>query len=112
MLAADVDPAAEMVLGNGWGVRREWLAYAARSDRCVALVADADGEIVATGVGTINGPAGWIGSIFVAPAQRGRGLGRAITEAIIDRLRAAGCRTLLLVATAEGRPLARPAGRL
>ena len=50
-------------------------------------------------------PVGWIGTIFVAPAWRGQGLGRAITQAIIDRLEAAGCRTLVLVATAEGRRL-------
>ena len=66
MLPTDVDRATEMVLGHGWGVRREWLAFATESDRCTALVAELDGEIVATGVGTSNGPAGWLGSIFVA----------------------------------------------
>ena len=105
LLAADVDRATEMVLGYGWGVRREWLAFAASHDRCVPLVAEADGEIVATGVGTANGPAGWVGSIFVAPDRRGGGLGRAMTETIIDRLASAGCRSLVLVATSEGRRL-------
>jgi GNAT superfamily N-acetyltransferase len=105
MLPTEVDRATEMVLGHGWGVRREWLAFAAGSDRCTALVADLNGEIVATGVGTASGPAGWIGSIFVAPDQRGHGLGVAITQAVIDRLDAAGCRTLVLVATVDGRRL-------
>jgi len=105
MLPGDVDRATEMVLGHGWGVRREWLAFAAAHPRCVALVADDAGEIVATGVGTINGPAGWVGSIFVAPERRGVGLGRGITQAIIDRLESAGCRTLVLVATNAGRQL-------
>ena len=105
MLPADVDAATEMVLGHGWGVRRDWLAYAAGSAACASFVA-MDGErVVATGVGTANGPVGWIGSIFVAPDQRGRGLGRAVTQAIIDALDAAGCRTLCLVATAEGQRL-------
>ncbi len=105
LLPTDVDRATEMVLGYGWGVRREWLAFAAAHDHCVPLVAEADGELIATGVGTANGPAGWVGSIFVAPDRRGGGLGRAITEAIIDRLTAAGCRSLVLVATSEGRRL-------
>src|SRR5829696_9193994 len=105
MLPADVDAATEMVLGHGWGVRREWLAFAATNDRCVPLVAEADGAIVATGVGTANGATGWIGSIFVAPDRRGSGLGHAMTQAIIDRLDTAGCRTLLLVATRDGRRL-------
>jgi GNAT superfamily N-acetyltransferase len=105
LLPPDVDRATEMVLGHGWGVRREWLAFAAGHDRCVPMVADADGEIVATGVGTVNGAAGWVGSIFVAPDSRGTGLGRALTQAIIDRLDAAGCRSLVLVATNDGRRL-------
>jgi GNAT superfamily N-acetyltransferase len=105
MQPSDVVPAAEMILGQGWGVRREWLEFATTQSACVPLVAEAEGRIVATGVGTANGPVGWIGTIFVAPERRGQGLGRAITQAIIDRLDAAGCVTLVLVATSEGRRL-------
>ena len=105
MRPADVDAAAELILGNDWGVRREWLEFAATQPACYPLVAEADGEIVGTGVGTANGPVGWIGTIFIAPDRRGRGLGRAITQAIIDRLESAGCRSLVLVATSEGRRL-------
>lgn len=105
MLPADVDAATEMVLGHGWGVRREWLAYAAGSAACAPFVAMADERVVATGVGTANGPVGWIGSIFVAQDQRGQGLGHAVTQAIIDALEAGGSRTFCLVATAEGQRL-------
>jgi len=105
MSPTDVAPSAEMILRNEWGVRRDWLAFAAAQPECVPIVAEADGSIVATGVGTASGLVGWIGTIFVEPARRGQGLGRAITQAIIDRLEAAGCRTLVLVATAEGRRL-------
>jgi GNAT superfamily N-acetyltransferase len=105
MLPSDVDAATEMILANDWGVRREWLDLAATEPECVPMVADDDGRIVGTGVGTANGPVGWIGTIFIEPAWRGQGLGRAITEAIIDRLDSTGCRTLVLVATAEGRRL-------
>jgi ribosomal protein S18 acetylase RimI-like enzyme len=105
MLPADVAPATELILVNEWGVRREWLAFAASNPACVPLVADAEGEIVGTGVGTANGNVGWLGTIFLAPAWRGRGFGRAITQALVDRLETAGCRTLVLVATREGRRL-------
>src|SRR5829696_6763211 len=80
----DVEEATEMVLARGWGVRREWLAFAASHQACAPLVAEEKRAIVATGVGTANGAVGWIGSIFVDPAFRGRGLGRAMTQAIID----------------------------
>jgi len=105
MTCDDVDPAAELILGNDWGVRREWLEFATTQAACTPVVADADGEIVGTGIGTANGPVGWIGTIFIAPDRRGRGLGRALTQAIIDGLESAGCRTLALVATTEGRRL-------
>jgi GNAT superfamily N-acetyltransferase len=105
MLPADVDPAADMILGHEWGVRREFLAFATSQPACVPMVAEADGAIVGTGVGTLNGPVGWIGTIFLAPEWRGQGIGRAITQSIIDRLQAAGARTLVLVATADGRRL-------
>ena len=105
MLPADVDAAAEMILANDWGVRRDWLSFASTQPACSPLVAEVDGTIVGTGVGTANGPVGWIGTIFLEPAWRGQGIGRALTQEIIDRLEAAGCRTLVLVATADGRRL-------
>jgi GNAT superfamily N-acetyltransferase len=105
MLLADVDAATEMILANDWGVRRDWLALAATQPACLPMVAVADGAIVGTGVGTANGAVGWIGTIFIEPAWRGKGVGRAITQSIIDGLDAAGCRTLVLVATEEGRRL-------
>lgn len=105
MLPADVDAATEMVLGHGWGVRRAWLAFAASSEHCFPVVATAEGEIVATGVGTANGAVGWVGSVFVAPEQRRSGLGRAVTQAVLDHLESAGCATIVLVATSEGRRL-------
>ena len=37
--------------------------------------------------------------------MRGRGLGRALTEAPIDEAEGAGCQTLVLVATDAGQPL-------
>jgi len=105
MTRADVDPTTELILGNDWGVRREWLEFATTQTACVPIVAEADGEIVGTGVGTASGAAGWIGTIFIAPDRRGHGLGRAITQSIIDGLESAGCRSLVLVATREGRRL-------
>jgi GNAT superfamily N-acetyltransferase len=105
MRAEDVEAATELILGNEWGVRREWLEFATTQPACCPVVAEAGGAIVGTGVGTANGPVGWIGTIFIAPDRRGRGLGQAITQEIIDRLVTAGCRSLALVATTEGRRL-------
>lgn len=105
MTAADVEIATDVVLQGGWGDRRSWFTFATGHDECRPFVAEEDGRIVGTAVGTINGNAGWVGTIFVAPEARGRGVGGALTDATVDALDAAGCRTQLLVATNEGRPL-------
>ncbi|MBF8289370.1 MAG: family N-acetyltransferase [Chloroflexi bacterium] len=105
MLAADVEPAAAAILRADWGDRRTWFEFATTQAECRPVVAEVDGVVVGTGVGTANGSVGWVGTIWVESAQRGRGLGRALTQAVIDGLEAAGCRTLLLVATDEGLPL-------
>ena len=55
-----------------------------------------------TGVATVNGSVGWIGTIWVDPDWRRHGLGMALTPATIERPKTAGCRTLVLVATDAG----------
>jgi GNAT superfamily N-acetyltransferase len=105
MTPDDIETATDVVLSGGWGDRRVWFTFAATHERCVPLIAELDDEVVGTAVGTVNGSAGWVGTVFVAPAARGRGVGGALTDATIEALEASGCRTLVLVATDEGRPI-------
>jgi ribosomal protein S18 acetylase RimI-like enzyme len=106
MTPADIEPASEAILADDWGDRRAWFEFAVGHPQCHVFVACGDDEaILGTGVATVNGPVGWIGTIWVASRVRGRGLGLALTEATIDAAERAGCRTLVLVATESGRPL-------
>ena len=105
MEPADVDHAADVMIGGGWGDRRRFLSFTLDHPGCVPLVAEADGSVVGTGVATVNGPVGWIGMIFVDEALRGRGIGSALTEAVIAELTAAGCVSLALLASPLGRPI-------
>jgi GNAT superfamily N-acetyltransferase len=106
MVAADIEPASVAMAADDWGDRRTWFSFAVASSACRPFVAvDADGDIAGTGVATINGRVGWIGTIWVRSDLRRRGLGRALTEATIDAAETDGCRTLVLVATDRGRPL-------
>jgi GNAT superfamily N-acetyltransferase len=106
MTSADVGPASLAVLAGGWGERRSWFTFAADSPLVHAFVAtDPDGGIVGTGVATVNGSVAWIGTIWVHEAWRGQGVGRRLTEASIQAAEDAGCRSLLLVATDQGRRL-------
>jgi GNAT superfamily N-acetyltransferase len=105
MTAADVDPSTALILREAWGDRRAWFEFATSQPECRPVVAEIDGEIIGTGVGTANGAVGWVGTIFVASDRRRSGLGRALTEEVCKALEGDGCRTLVLVSTDEGLPL-------
>jgi GNAT superfamily N-acetyltransferase len=105
MTAVDTGAAAELLRRGDWGERLVFFDWAVGQPTLAPFVAQRDGEIVGTGVGSAHGSVGWVGTIFVAPARRGSGLGRAVTRAVIDELEARGCRTLVLIATSMGRPV-------
>ncbi|MEO6206761.1 MAG: GNAT family N-acetyltransferase, partial [Candidatus Limnocylindrales bacterium] len=105
MTPADVVPVSTAILADDWGDRRAWFEFVVAHPGCDAVVAEVDGIVVGTGVTTRNGPVAWIGTIWVAAAWRGQGLGRILTQATMDIAETAGCRTLVLVATSSGQPL-------
>ena len=105
MTAADIGPAGAMIVAGGWGDRTVFFEWAADHPSCHPFLAEIDGRPVGTGVATANGPVGWVGTIFVTPDERGRGIGAALTRAVIRDLERRGCRTLVLIATEEGRPV-------
>ena len=105
MTAADTEPAAEMIRRGDWGERLIFFDWAVRQPTVLPLVAEQDGLVVGTGVGSAHGRVGWVGTIFVDPARRGTGLGRELTRAVTDGLTERGCRTLVLIATNMGRPV-------
>ncbi len=105
MTATDVAPAAAMIVRGNWGDRAGFFEWALAQPSCRPVVAEEDGVVVGTGVGTANGRVGWVGTIFVDAERRGGGLGRALTEAVIDDLETRGCRTQVLIATDAGRRL-------
>ena len=105
MTAADLDPAVASIIADHFGDRRAWFEFTLANRSCHTLVADVDGEVVGTGVATVNGPVAWVGTIWVKRSHRRHGLGTAVTDAAIDAATAAGARTLVLTATDRGRPL-------
>jgi GNAT superfamily N-acetyltransferase len=105
MIQADVDETADAILRSGFGDRRIKMAFVVGHPGCRPFVAEAGGVIVGTGVTTVSGPVAWIGTIWVDPAWRRRGLGTALTAATIEAADAAGCQALVLVATEAGQPL-------
>ena len=105
MTAADIGPAGAMIIAGGWGDRTVFFEWAVDHPSCHPFLAEIDGRTVGTGVATANGPVGWVGTIFVTPDERGRGIGAALTRTVNEDLERRGCRTLVLIATEEGRPV-------
>jgi GNAT superfamily N-acetyltransferase len=109
MTPQDVPVAAAIMESGGWRGRRPFLEWCLTNPAIDPLVGLLDGRLVATGQGTRNGSGanavGWVGSIFVDPQLRRRGLGQAITEEVCRRLESAGCSTLALIASDLGRPI-------
>jgi GNAT superfamily N-acetyltransferase len=106
MTVDDIEPAVASILADDWGDRRAWFTFAIANPSCRVFVAeDADDRVVGTGVLTIHGTVGWVGTIWVASTMRRHGLGLALTEATLAAGDEAGCRTYLLVATNAGRPM-------
>jgi GNAT superfamily N-acetyltransferase len=105
MTAADTAPAADLLRRGDFGDRSEFFEWAVTRPTIGLFVAERDGAIVGTGVGSAHGPVGWVGVIFVASGARGAGLGRRITRTVIERLEEAGCRSQALIASPMGRPI-------
>jgi ribosomal protein S18 acetylase RimI-like enzyme len=101
----DVDAAVALGTTQGWRDRHSFYELALRTPTCQAIVGCVEGRVIATGLATAGGPVGWLGAIIVSAESRGRGFGRAVTEELCRRLRAAGCATLSLEATDAGRPM-------
>jgi GNAT superfamily N-acetyltransferase len=105
MTADDVGAAVALARAQGWRDRTRFYELVMRVPTCQPVVGIVGGRLVATGLGTANGSVGWLGAIAVEAESRRRGFGRAITDELIRRLRAAGCETLSLEATDAGRPM-------
>ena len=69
------------------------------------VVAEAAGDLVGVAAGAAFTGTGWVGGVAVVPAHRRAGLGGALTEAVIAFLEGRVAATVLLHATALGRPV-------
>lgn len=90
----------------GWSAH-DWALRATMEPpdaRCL-LVISGDDRIVGVGSGISYGALGFVGNMVVDEEHRGRGVGSAVLEGVIDFLEGRGCRRLELFATAAGRPL-------
>lgn len=74
-------------------------------DSSGSLIASLDGVDVGTVTAVVFDSIAWIGLMLVEPRARGRGVGRALMERVLDMLDARRVRSIRLDATPLGQPL-------
>jgi GNAT superfamily N-acetyltransferase len=104
--AADLpDVVRTLTLAFGEPLRGDTWDWILRSREGMVFVAERRHAIVGTGAGLLFGATGWIGGLGVEPGSRRRGIATQLTTQVVEWLRNQGARTLLLQATAQGRPV-------
>ena len=104
--AGEIDPTVAVLRAAGLGANVARLLEFPLRDACgEVLVARSGDEIVGGAAVASFGATGWIGALGVAAHARRRGAGTALTEGGVTHLRERGAQTVLLYATAAGRPV-------
>ncbi len=84
--------------------RKYWLQHKGHSYfHC--LVATDGTRVTGMGCATINGDTAWLGLIIVHPEYRRMGIGRMITQRLIEIAEEKDCNAIVLIATSSGEKL-------
>ncbi len=86
------------------------IEFYTKTDYCYPLKVTLDGKIVGTGTAIQNDGTAWLAHIVTHADHRNRGIGKFITQALVDDLTAKKFETIYLVATALGEPVYRKVG--
>jgi GNAT superfamily N-acetyltransferase len=90
---------------EGWPDVMPYIRFYTQSDFCFPLKATLENKIIGMGTAIVHNNVGWLGHIIVHPDSRGQGVGKQITEKLVELLHEKSCRTLCLVATELGEPV-------
>ncbi len=106
----DLEFADRQKAREGWAVSRDQFKLYLEHDPDGCFVATAGDQPVGMVTTTCFGPSGWIGNLIVEPDHRRRGIGRALMEHGLERLRYRGTKTVRLDGDPQGIPLYRSLG--
>jgi GNAT superfamily N-acetyltransferase len=81
-----------------------------KSPSCFPIKIIVDGYIAGIGAAIIHVDVAWLGHIIVHPDHRNKGIGRFITEILVEIAGQQNCQTINLIATNMGAPVYEKAG--
>lgn len=100
----DLDALAEL-RPDGWPDITPSFDYYIKSSFCFPVKITDNKKIVGTGATIIHRDVAWLAHIIVHKEYRKRGIGKLITETLIDSLKSSDCETIYLLATDLGAPV-------
>ncbi|MEP7265617.1 MAG: GNAT family N-acetyltransferase [Bacteroidota bacterium] len=84
--------------------------YYTKTDFCFPIKITIDKKIVGIGTAIIHNDIAWLGHIIVHPENRNQGIGKLITQTLIDIVQLKNCDTIYLIATELGEPVYKKSG--
>jgi GNAT superfamily N-acetyltransferase len=94
----------------GWGDILPTIACYTNTAFCFPMKATSDNKITGIGTAIIHNEVAWLAHIIVHPHYRNQGIGRFITQTLVDNVQAKNCDTIYLIATDLGEPVYRKIG--
>src|SRR5687768_7617782 len=79
--------------------------FYSKAEFCYPIKVLMDDRMVGIGCSIIHNNVAWLAHIIVHPHFRSRGIGRRVTEKLIDLSKSKGCETINLIATELGSPV-------
>lgn len=89
----------------GWGDITPSFEFYTKSSFCFPVKITSDDEMVGIGTTIIHHDVAWLAHIIVHTEHRKKGIGKLITETLVDSLQSKNCETIYLLATDLGAPV-------
>ena len=95
---------------EGWQDITSIIDFYTKSSFCFPIKVIIDKKIVGIGTAIIHNDVAWLGHIIVHPDNRNQGIGKMITQALVDNVWRKNCDTIYLIATDLGEPVYKKIG--
>jgi N-acetylglutamate synthase-like GNAT family acetyltransferase len=95
---------------EGWPDIIPLISFYANSSFCFPIKVSINGKIVGIGTSILHHDVAWLAHIIVHPDNRNQGIGKLITQHLVDSSKAKGCDTIYLIATELGEPVYKALG--
>lgn len=95
---------------EGWPDITPIISFYVNSSFCFPIKISVDEKIVGIGTGIIHHDVAWLAHIIVHPDNRNQGIGKLITQHLVNSSKAKGCDTIYLIATELGEPVYKALG--